>query len=258
MQAEKMCTLLRWSVWGPLVLETIPMLRDSILSFRKYFGPGAEYIVFTDRPHVVGPELATLATVMPYESAPLCSYDWEGVTPWRKWAPTARWAPGRPEILIDSDVFCVGVPTELLNFCAAKGDAVCTLRETMPEWWCYGAFRAALEPTLPKINAGLVAQQSDANIHADLEALYRRWRSSVSSEQRTQHDEQGAIAVILREAERNGRAVALPLHRYLLLSPRSNAHIKSLDGLAMIHATYPDHPYYHLFRDIIRSANERT
>jgi hypothetical protein len=232
------------------------MLRDSILSFRRYFGPSAEYIVFTDRPAILHPEVSPIATIVAFDSVPLRAYSWDGITPWKKWAPTARWAPGRPEILIDADVFCVGPPTELINFCEEPGEAICTLQETEPEWWCYGVFRNQLEPTLPRINAGLVAQQSGANIHAELEALYSWWQSSTTEAERTGHDEQGAVAVILREAEKCKRSILLPLDRYLLLSPRSNPDVRSLDGYAIIHTTYPDHPYYHRFRHLIALPTE--
>lgn len=246
-----MNTILRWSVWGTQAHNTLPMLRDSILSFKRYFGSTAEYIVFTDRPNATHPMISSLATVITFDSVPLCSYSWEGVTPWKKWAPSARWAPGMPEIYIDSDVFCVGVPTELIKFCEEPGDAVCTLQETAPEWWCYGVFRKHLEPVMPRINAGLLAQQCGANIHSELEALYLWWQSSVGESERTPHDEQGAIAVVLREMGKCNRAFLLPLDRYLLLSPRSNSNVQSLDGYAVIHTTYPEHPYYHRFRDLI-------
>jgi hypothetical protein len=236
------------------------MLRDSILSFRRYFGHTAEYRVFTDRPQTLHPEISSIATVVAYDSTPLCTYHWDGITPWKKWAPTARWGPGKAEILIDADVFCVGAPTELIKFCDEPGDAICTLQETKPEWWCYGTFRNHLEPKLPRINAGLVAQQSGANIHSELEALYLWWQSKTTEAERTGHDEQGAIAIIFREAEKRNRAVLLPLDRYLLLSPRSNPDVQSIDGYAIIHATYPDHPYYHRFRHLIASpsSHERT
>lgn len=255
-----MPTILRWSLWGPRARNMIPMLRDSILSFRRYFGRTAEYVVFTDRPDIFHPDVSPLATIIPYDSVPSCSYNCEGVAPWKKWAPTARWAPGKAEILVDADVFCVGYPAELIEFCETSGDAVCTLQETSPEWWCYGVFRNHLASTISRVNAGLVAQQSGANIQGQLEALYSWWQSSTVEGERTPHDEQGAVAVILREAEKRNRAFLLPLDRYLLLSPRSNSDVKSLDGYAIIHTTYPDHPYYHRFRHVIARppSYERT
>jgi hypothetical protein len=235
-------------------------LRDSILSFRRYFGPTTDYIVFTDKPAILHHEISSIAKVISFDSVSSSTFTWKGITPWKKWAPTARLAPGKSEILIDADVFCVGEPTELINFCEEPGNAICTLQETAPQWWCYGVFRSHLEPELPRINAGLVAQQSEANIHGELEALYLWWQSSTTEAERTGHDEQGAIALILREAKKCKRAVLLPLNRYLLLSPRSNRDIQSLDGFAIIHTTYPDHPYYHRFRHLIASPTsyERT
>ena len=244
-------TVLRWSLWGPRARDIVPMLRDSIHSFRRYFGSTAEYILFTDRPAMLPDEISSVATVVSFESVSPNTYSSEGITPWKKWAPTARWAPGKAEVLIDADVFCVGLPSELIEFCERAGDAICTLQETVPEWWCYGVFQSHLEPNLPRVNAGLVAQQSEANIQGDLEALYLWWQSCIAEADRTAHDEQGAIAVIHQTAEKCGRATLLPLNRYLLLSPRSNSDVQSLDGYAIIHTTYPDHPYYHRFRHLI-------
>jgi hypothetical protein len=237
----------------------IPMLRDSILSFRRYFNPAAEYVVFTDKTAKLR-DILPIASVISFDSVSPSTFRWDGITPWKKWAPTARWAPGKAEIMIDADVFCVGVPTELINFCAQAGDAICTLQESVPEWWCYGVFRRYLEPILPRINAGLVAQQSAANIHSELESLYLWWQSCTTEAERTGHDEQGAIALIHQAAEKYRGTTLLPLDRYLLLSPRSNSDVQSLDGYAIIHTTYPHHPYYHRFRHLIATPTpyERT
>jgi hypothetical protein len=251
--------LLRWSFWGSPSDTAISMLRDSVLSFRRYFGSSGDYLVFTDRPSLLEAKISSIARVLTFDSVPSRTFNWVGVTPWKKWAPTARLSPGKPEVLIDSDVFCVGKPTELISFLEAGGDAVCGLQESVPEWWCYGAFRSQLALALPRINAGLFAQQSRANIHNRLEELYSWWLSSTTESERTAHDEQGAIAVIAHELELRHRAVLLPLDRYLILSPRSNSGVTSLDGLAIVHTTFPDHPYYHRFRHQItaRGADER-
>lgn len=240
--------VLRWSVWGNSVGDELPMLRDSILSFRRYFGPSAEYIVFSDAPSKIGDQLSGLATLRTFDSLQAPAFDSDGITPWRKWCPTARWSPGSPEISIDADVFCVGPPSELLAFVQNPGKAICALQESCPEWWCYGVFHSQLAPVMPRVNAGLVAQQSGVSIHDRLAELHAWWERAVPAPQRTPHDEQGAIAVVFREHEHLGQTKLLPCDRYILLSPRSNANVASLSNYAVIHTTHPNHPYYHRFR----------
>jgi hypothetical protein len=232
------------------------MLRDSIATFKHFFRAEAEYLVLTDNPKTVTFNLGALAKVRNFEEAAERVMFDDSRTTWKKWSPTARLAPDAVEILLDADVFCVGEPVELMEFCRNGNGRICALQESAPEPWCYGAFFDQLTPTTPPINSGLVAQQPGANISERLSELFHWWLSSVPAHAKCGHDEQGAVAVVMMEAAKLGKAFGLPTDRYILTSPRTNPNLGSLKDLAVIHATHPTHPKYFEFQNDIRAIFE--
>jgi hypothetical protein len=246
--------LFRWSIWGEGVHRDGEMLRDSISSFRAVLGSKVDYLVSTDDPkavkHTVG-RLAEVSSYFHHWNPRFTSFD--GVTPWAKWCPWPRLAFGEVEVYVDSDVFLLDRPDELLALCSPDSKVqYLAQQEVIPATWQRGFFSGSISPEVPFLNAGFFAQGPAADVSESLEGLYHRWIEGCSPNIRTSHDEQGALTKALESEFYCGRAAVLPTDRYTIISPRSNSHIQSLDGLVLIHTTYPAHPAYHRFRDDIR------
>jgi hypothetical protein len=244
--------LIRWSIWGQSATSETEMLIDSISSFRAVLGSEAEYLVHTDNPDLVKNAIGKLADVRSYFEHPSPSFAYFEV-PWAKWCPSARLAPGEVEVLVDNDVFLLDRPDEWFALGEADSPvAYLVLAEINPGAWQRGCFSSEISAQTPFINAGVFAQGPLADISEPLAAMYKYWKDEKSPAVHKRHDEQGALTKVLEPEFISGRAKTLPPHRYTIVSPRTNWELESLDGLALIHTTYPDHPAYHRFKDYIR------
>ena len=245
-------TLIRWAVWNADD-ATLFMLRHSIGTFRYWFGPGARYVVCCDDTDCVEAALGSACETVAFSDGdPFAD---AGAT-WRKWAPSARLAPGECELRVDADVFVLSEPTELLEFCAGgAGDVeVVVTEEAFLAAWPFGNF-ARWIPTLRPVQAGLVAQRPCADITSALEQAYACWRRRVAPEQIRGHDEQGAVAWALHPLLEDGRARLLPAERYRVVCPLEPESTWSIDGLAVLHATAGGHPAFHRFIEPIAAVS---
>jgi hypothetical protein len=241
----------RWAAWGELS-RSPHLLRHSVGTFHRWFGSGARYVVCTDEPLSIRRAFGGLVDVVSMGESP---FDVPARTPWKKWNPAVRLFPGETEVQVDSDVFVVGDPHELRVFVNGPGDGFLVMRESRPEAM-YGVFQEWVAADLPPINIGLVGQQPRADLTDDLSLAFARWRSHVRGDLGQFHDEQGAIASALAPHFRSGRARVLPAERYKIVSPRSNPDLADLQGVAMIHATWPNHPAFERFRDTILANSD--
>lgn len=158
-------------------------------------------------------------------------------------------------MLVDSDVFLLARPTEVLDALAApERYDYCVLREYLGARLQRGRFETRVPPFMPFINAGFFVQTQKADISEPLKAEFDWWRANVDPKRATFHDEQGALAAALAGAFRAGRVLLLPKHRYRIVSPRSNKRLQSLEGTVLVHATWPEHPAYHQFKSYIHRA----
>lgn len=248
--------LFRWSIWGEK-RNGLEMLRHSVGTFRACFGTSARYVVYTDEPKDVGATHCGIAEVRGYDEHPDPYFNIASKATWRKWSPGVRLTETETEVYVDSDVFVVGEPEELRRFCAgAPGDRFLAMQESQGARWCFGRLEPRVPPDAPFINAGLIGQQPRADLTEDLMNQYVWWRDNVPPDLATFHDEQGAVVAALARHLVAGLVDLLPQDRYRIVSPRSNAHLDNLEGTALIHATYPDHPAFGRFRSYITLCSE--
>jgi hypothetical protein len=241
--------LFRWSAWN-LSRRSCELLQYSVASFRRAFGSNARYVIFTDEPLALSDHAKSGIEILAYDAFPNREFDDIGsVTPWRKWCPTPRFAPGTSELFVDSDVFLVSDPAELREFlCGSDSSATgyLAMQESLPERWTLGRFESRVPLDVPPVNAGVIGQRGDADIGPALRRQYEWWQQNVAVSSATPHDEQGALVALLTTVR--NRLSLLPENRYRIISPRSNASVRDAAGLALVHATYPDHPAFETFR----------
>jgi hypothetical protein len=244
--------LIRWSIWK-VTPASCEMLRYSIASFRRAFGTQAKYVVWTDAPDSLSSLIGSDAELRGYNSFPRRHFDVVSTAPWRKWCPTPRLTPGEPELLVDSDVFLLAKPEELIEFLHPRSPSdagYLTLQEALPERWTLGHLAPRVPADAPPVNAGLVAQRGDADLTDALLKEFHWWQMNIPAAASSLHDEQGAVVAALC-AERH-RLSLLPEAKYRIVSPRSNPHVTEPNGMALVHATYPDHPGFSTFRSAIQ------
>lgn len=240
--------LFRWSLWGEK-RGKCEMLQQSIGTFRACFGSFARYVVYTDEPQSVSAFLNGAAEIHGYDEHPAPLFNFNSNATWRKWSPAVRLTESETEVYVDSDVFIVGEPDEIRRFCIGlPGNRFLALQESIGARWCLGRLEPRVPTDAPFINAGLIGQQPQANLTDELIVQYDWWRTNVPSDAATFHDEQGAIVAALTPHIITGRVDLLPTDRYRIISPRSNWHLKNLEGVALIHTTHPDHPAFQRFR----------
>lgn len=233
--------LLRWSAWGQFDFQ---MLTDSINSFKYWFKDSADYLVCTDNPDLF--KNIKLNIIKIDENSP---YFIKG-TLWNKWAPGPRLAVGQSELYIDSDIFCLNKPTELINFLNIPGKEIITLKENKHAWRYYGNFAEQLKPYPPLVNAGLVGQQSLMNITDELFKKLNWLKQNVPFEEwKNKADEQGAIACVCRKY----RSVFLPIEKYRLISASATPFTNTVEDLVLFHGTHSlkGYPAYNKFRKYI-------
>lgn len=227
------------------------MLEYSIASFGKTFGPAARYVVFTDDAGFVRRHIPRRVEVLDFAALGRPEFDRDAPAPWRKWCPTPRLDPGHPELFVDSDIFLLSEPHELKRLMAASPDVAryVVMQESKPARWTLGSFHSRVPMDAAPINAGLLGQVGAADIRPALLREYEWWLGHVGPDGGKPHDEQGAlVAALMQDAT---KLDLLPEDRYKIISPRSNPEIRNSAGLALVHATYPDHPAFYMFRSAI-------
>lgn len=254
----------RWTLWRPTPLF-LTMLGHSIGTFKHFF-PDAEFVVCTDEPGLVTRELATAATVMDFNT-PGAEYLDDRAT-WMKWAPHMRLAPEATEFFVDADFFLLSEPTELREFIAGDGHDYLAVQEQADETWPYGAFGLRIEDELAPnatpevqekkpylrpengfapINGGLLGQRAGCDLSSQFREQYRWWSSHVETHEVEYYDEQGAVMWTLRPHVRAGRVRLLDPYRYRIVCPNDAVPVESVEGMAGMHATFPERPAFRRF-----------
>lgn len=243
--------IFRWSVWN-LNRDRMLLLNHSIGTFQHFFQDTARYIIFTDSREYVLNSLKVNAEVYQYDGYATQAYlDLEAT--WRKWAPMCRFDVNAVELRVDADMFLIADPTELRKFCSSDNYDIkfLTTLEEFHAPWPYGNFASQLGPHFVPINAGLIGQYKGADLSSDLADAYHWWRNNVPQEVIKYHDDQGAVAKALEPWIKQHKVMLLPPARYRVVCPLNDPPVSSLDGLVLLHATYPEHPAFYQFIDQI-------
>jgi hypothetical protein len=236
----------RWSVWGgdPDILL---MLSHSIATFRTFFGTSASYLVFAESVDVVSRSLRTSAEVLGGTGVEPSGRFEDPRSHWRKWWPAPRLFSQSVEFCVDADIFLLKEPSEVWSFCRDGADAgfLCALEPF--DRGFYGNFASRIDQRLPLINAGFLGQHVGSDITTPLQQNYDWWRESIPKDDVQYHDEQGAVRLALESAMQQRRVRYLSKDRYRVVCPLNNPRVESLDGIVMLHATFPDRPAFRRF-----------
>ena len=243
--------IFRWSIWGGHISKNIELLRYSVLSFRKRFGSGHQYIIYTDNPCFVSKQLDTDVDVREFFSDKNSQFCVASKATWSKWCPSPRLDINQDEFYIDSDVFLLKYPKEIDLFLSNSKIKFAIMDEFFGQPWQHGAMRKKATSDTPFVNAGFFIQKAGYDISDDLIKEFDWWRENVKYDEQTHHDEQGALAVVLTKYLVNGELFILPKKKYILISETSNAGIENLDNVTLFHATYPTHPAFYKFKHIL-------
>jgi hypothetical protein len=245
--------ILRWSVWGDDE-QVRAMLSHSIGTFRRYFGSSVRYLVFADDPAAVRRWLRVPAEV---REAAVARPRFDSVEcTWRKWWPACRVDPAATELYVDADVFLLDEPVEIRDFLFGRDRRSFLCTEESFDRAFYGNFARSVDPALPYLNAGLVGQRAGHDLTAALGEAYDWWRREVPADAVDYHDEQGAVARALESHLRAGDVALLPRERHRVICPLNEATDgASIEGLVLLHATYPHRPAFWKYYDVISTIS---
>ena len=236
--------ILRWTIWHA-DSDLLTMLNHSIGTFQRFFGSKAQCVVVTDTPEIVSRALRVKADVMGFNREDAV-FDDDRST-WKKWCPRPRLSPGSIEIYVDADIFLLAEPREILDFCSnTNGAKYFCARESFAEGF-YGNFVDRIDHTLPHINAGLLGQSAATDLTDDLLREYEWWHEQVEPGAVDYHDEQGAVRAALEPALHAGEVLLLPSERYRVVCPLTSPPVESVEGLTLLHATFPHRPAFWKF-----------
>ena len=242
--------IFRWSIWGQYKEKRLELLRYSILSFKKQFGKGHRYIIYTDSPHELVDKFSKIAEVLDFNSSNN-EYGVDSITTWRKWCPTARMDISETEFYIDSDVFLLKYPEEVDDFIKNPKLKFGILDEFKGQSWQHGAMHKKGVKEAPFVNAGFFIQKAGYSISDDLLKEKKWWEENISKEEQKHHDEQGCLAISLSTYLKNGELYIFPKDKYMLIGANENKNIESLEDVTMFHAVYPHHPAFYKFRNVL-------
>lgn len=243
--------IFRWSMWGERLSENVELLRYSTLSFKKQFGGGHQYVVYTDNPGLVAQHVDSYVEVQEFpadSSSPFCV---RSKATWLKWCPAARLDVDQDEFYVDSDVFLLKYPKELETALANPKVKFAIMDEFLGKPFQHGAMRRKAISDTPYVNAGLFLQKAGYDITEDLTREFEWWQSNIPSNEQTHHDEQGALAIALTKYFIEGEICILPKQKYVIISESSNVGIKDLNDVTLFHATYPTHPAFYRFKGVL-------
>jgi len=245
--------IFRWSIWGKNISKNIELLRYSILSFKKQFGDGHQYIIYTDDTIFVLGQLDTIAEVREFPSGgdPNSLFCFASKATWMKWCPSSRLDITQDEFYIDSDVFLLKYPKDVDLALSNPKTKFVIMDEFIGQPYQHGAMHRKATPDTPFVNAGFFIQKAGHDISDDLIKEFNWWQKNIKDDERTHHDEQGALAVALTNYLVNGELFVLPKEKYMLISKTSNTGIENLEDVTLFHATYPTHPAFYKFKHIL-------
>jgi hypothetical protein len=236
--------IFRWTLWGNLLKDT-EMLFYSIMSFKKQFGEDHDYILYTDNSENIPDKIKKTAKVRIFPKDGL--FNIQSKATWLKWCPNSRLDVSKTEFYIDSDVFLVRYPTEIMDFLQNDKLKFAILDEFKGEYWQHGIMHKKAKESTPYLNAGFFIQKAGYDITPDLLKQYEWWRKNFNEEDHTHHDEQGALVIALEKYFESGELFILPKNKYALISDDQNVDINNLDKITLFHATWPKHPAFYRF-----------
>ncbi len=236
--------IFRWSIWGN-DSQNLDMLFYSISSFRRFFGSGHEYIVYTDNPQNVSDNVKKLADVRLFPKN--CLFNFKSKPTWQKWCAGPRLDSDKTEFFIDSDVFLVNQPKEIEKFLSDDKYKFAILDEFKGESWQHGVMTRRATKDTPFVNAGLFIQKHGSDITADFLDELNWWKENIKIEDQTHYDEQGALAVALTKYLMKGELLVLPKDKYTLINRDLNTGIDDLNTLTLFHAMGKERYAYHKF-----------
>lgn len=243
--------IFRWSIWGEHISNNIELLRCSTLSFRKQFGSGHQYIIYTDNVKFVSKKLDTNVDVREFPLDKNSRFCIASKATWMKWCPSARLDIDQDEFYIDSDVFLLKYPEEIDSILANPKIKFAIMDEFLGQPYQRGAMHRKATPDTPFVNAGFFLQKAGNDISSDLIKEFEWWQKNIKIDEQTHHDEQGALAVALTKYLTHGELFIFPKNKYMLISETSNAGIENLNNVTMFHATYPTHPAFYKFKNVL-------
>jgi hypothetical protein len=223
----------------------------SINSFRKQFGVGHQYVVYTDNSSFVMSHIDTCVEVREFSVDHDSRFCVTSKATWLKWCPAARLDVDQDEFFVDSDVFLLKYPREFDTVLSSPKMKFAIMDEFLGQPYQHGAMRKKATPDTPFVNAGLFLQKAGHDISKDLSREFEWWQEHVSTTEQTHHDEQGALAIALTKYFVAGELYILPKGKYVIISETSNAGIESLNGITLFHATYPTHPAFYKFKNVL-------
>lgn len=235
----------RWTIWGDKE-NTKELLRYSVLSFQKFFGKEHRYIIITDNKNSLS-GLITDVEIIEFKQNDLFNID--SVATWKKWCPSPRISINEHEFYVDSDVFLVNYPTEILDFLNNEKYKFAILDEFKGQSWQHGSMCKKATDQTPYVNAGLFIQKSSFDITQDLFEEFDWWNKNITKDEVKHHDEQGSLAIALTKYHMNNEILILPKDQYLLIGENENIDIDSLENVKLFHAVYPTHPAFHKFKN---------
>jgi hypothetical protein len=243
--------IFRWSIWGEHILENIELLRYSVFSFRKQFGNGHQYIIYTDNTDLVSSQLGKGVDIKVFPTDSKSHFCITSKATWKKWCPSSRLDITQDEFYIDSDVFLLKYPKEIDLILSNKKIKFAIMDEFVGKPFQHGAMHKKATSDTPFVNAGFFLQKAGYDITSDLIEEFEWWQKNIKDEEQTHHDEQGALAVALTKYLVNGELFILPKNEYMLISVTSNPGIESLDGVTLFHSTYSTHPAFYKFKGFL-------
>ena len=240
--------IFRWSIWEEHISKNIELLRYSVLSFRKQFGSGHQYIIYTDNADFVSKQLGAGVDVKEFPTSNNSKFCIKSKATWQKWCPSSRLDVTQDEFYVDSDIFLLKYPEEIDLILSDQKIKFAIMDEFLGKPYQHGAMHKKAISDMPFVNAGLFLQKAGYDISKDLTEEFEWWQKNIKMSEQTHHDEQGALAVALTKYAVNGELFILPKAKYMLISETSNIGIESLDGVTVFHATYPTHPAFYKFK----------
>ncbi len=244
--------IFRWSIWGEDTSKNIELLRYSILSFRKHFGNDNQYIVYTDNYNFVSKQIDAGVGVREYPLDKNSQFCFTSKATWLKWCPSARLDINQVEFYIDSDVFLLKYPKEIDSFLSNPKMKFGIMNEFLGQPYQHGAMHKKASVDVPFVNAGFFIQKAGYDISSDLIKEFDWWQKNIKHDEQTHHDEQGALAIALTKYLINDELFILPKKKYMIIGKTSNAGIEHLDNVTLFHATYPTHPAFYKFKNILK------
>ncbi|KKT62472.1 MAG: hypothetical protein UW81_C0031G0004 [Candidatus Giovannonibacteria bacterium GW2011_GWC2_44_9] len=246
--------IFRWSIWGEHVSKNIELLRYSIFSFKKQFDNNHQYIVYTDNPDFVTRYLNQEVDIRRFPLKRDTQFCINSKATWRKWCPSPRLDIKQDEFYIDSDVFLLRYPKEVDTFLSNSKLKFAILDEFRGQPYQHGVMHKKATSDTPFVNAGFFIQKAGSDISKNLVRELYWWQENVKDEERTHHDEQGALAIALTKYLMSGELFIFPKEKYMQISETSNPDIENLDDVTLFHATYPTHPAFYKFKHILDEA----